>query len=246
MRVVLVPGFSQTARSWEAVTAALEEGAAVSGPPVRVEAVEVPDGLDFTGTADALASSAGRGLWVGYSMGGRLALRVALTHRHLVDGLVIVSATAGLADPAERAARRLSDGELARTIEEDGVDSFLDRWLAQPMFASVPPDAPGLAERRSTPPARLAHQLRALGQGAQPPQWDRLAELSGLDRPVVFVAGASDARYRALAADMSRRVAGSLRVSVPGGHAVPLEAPVALAAEVLAAVHRRYGPVRSA
>jgi len=144
----------------------------------------------------------------------------------------LVSSTAGLADAAQRAARRRSDGELARTIEEHGVGVFLERWLAQPMFASVPPDAPGLAERRSMAPERLAHQLRALGQGAQPSLWERLSELSGLDRPVVLVAAAADAKYRAVAAEMARRIPGSLRVSVPGGHAVPLEAPAALAAEV--------------
>ncbi len=246
MRVILVPGFTQTSRSWTVVTAALGEGAAASGSPLRVEALEVPHGLGFEATADALASSGGRGLWVGYSMGGRLALQVALAHRHIVDGLVLVSSTAGLADAAQRAARRRSDGELARTIEEHGVGVFLERWLAQPMFASVPPDAPGLAERRSMAPERLAHQLRALGQGAQPSLWERLSELSGLDRPVVLVAGGADAKYRAVAAEMARRIPGSLRVSVPGGHAVPLEAPAALAAEVLAAAHRRYGTARSA
>ncbi len=78
MRVILVPGFTQTSRSWTVVTAALGEGAAASGSPLRVEALEVPHGLGFEATADALASSGGRGLWVGYSMGAALALQVAL------------------------------------------------------------------------------------------------------------------------------------------------------------------------
>ncbi len=241
-----MPGFTQTAGSWAAVVTALDHDAPGWEEPLHVEAVEVPEGLDFEATAGALASSAGRGLWVGYSMGGRLALQVALAHRGVVDGLVVVSATAGIADPAERAARRRSDDALARAVEEGGVDRFLDGWLAQPMFASVPADAPGLAERRSIAPGRLAHQLRALGQGAQPPLWERLHELASLELPVVLVTGAADTRYGAIAAEMARRIPGALRVSVPGGHAVPLEAPAALATEVRASAHRRVGSERSA
>lgn len=246
MRVILVPGFTQTARSWDAVVAALARGGPAHGPPLHVEAVEVPDGLDFAGTAAALAASAGRGLWVGYSMGGRLALQIALGHREVVDGLVLVSANAGLADAAERTARRRSDDDLARTIEERGVDDFLDRWTAQPMFASVPADAPGLGERRTATPARLAHQLRALGQGTQPPLWGGLPSLAGLDRPVVLVTGRADPKYGAVATDMARHIAGAVRVSLPGGHAVPLEAPAALASEIQAAAQRWSASPRSA
>ncbi|HEY8217014.1 MAG TPA: hypothetical protein VIH82_07765 [Acidimicrobiia bacterium] len=71
MRLRMVPGFSLTARSWDPLEKAL---------PVDwdVQALDVPDGLDFVGTADALAHRGGAGTWVGYSMGARLALRLAL------------------------------------------------------------------------------------------------------------------------------------------------------------------------
>ena len=37
-------------------------------------------------------------MWVGYSMGGRTALHVALAHPDLVEALVLISTTAGIED----------------------------------------------------------------------------------------------------------------------------------------------------
>ena len=80
----------------------------------------------------------------------------------LVERLVLVSASPGLASDAERAERRAADERLADEIERDGVDAFLERWLALPLFARLPPDAAGLDDRRANtrrragvePPAR--------------------------------------------------------------------------------------------
>ena len=130
-------------------------------------AVDVPDGLDFAATAAALGDVAARATYVGYSMGGRLCLQLALDRPELVERLVLVSASPGIADDAERAARRDADERLAQEIERDGVDAFLERWLAQPLFATLPRERAGhrRATRRRTPSTRLTHQLRVLGPG---------------------------------------------------------------------------------
>jgi 2-succinyl-6-hydroxy-2,4-cyclohexadiene-1-carboxylate synthase len=227
-RVVLVPGFTQTARSWDAVRAALTSTGACT-----VRALQVPQCASFAATAAGLARAGGASTWVGYSMGGRLALRVALDHPEVVHRLVLVSASPGLADPAERAARAAADEALARDVEAMGVDAFLDRWLAQPLFAGVPPDAPGLAERRRLPAATLAHQLRVLGTGTMEPLWDRLGELAA---PVLLVSGTADAKFGAVNDAMAGRIPGARHVRVDGGHALPLEAPGALAAAIRAFV----------
>jgi 2-succinyl-6-hydroxy-2,4-cyclohexadiene-1-carboxylate synthase len=122
-------------------------------------------------------------------------------------------------------ARRESDERLAREIERDGAEAFLERWLAQPLFASLPPEAAAVGAR-VLDPAVLTHGLRALGQGAQEPLWDRLGELA---MPVTLVAGALDEKYVDIAMAMNDRIPDA-DVSVFGGagHAVHLEQPIAI------------------
>jgi 2-succinyl-6-hydroxy-2,4-cyclohexadiene-1-carboxylate synthase len=216
MRMVLVPGFTQGAASWDPVCKRLADD-------LDVDAIDVPTGLDFVATAAALADSGGRAIYVGYSMGGRLCLRIAVDHPELVRALVVISSSPGIADPAERANRRATDEQLAVEIERDGVDAFLERWLAQPLFASLPRRAADIDSRRQAHSvASLTHALRALGQGSQEPLWDRLAELT---MPFVPVAGRLDEKYVAIAARMAEAT-GSHPVLVAGaGHAVHLEQP---------------------
>jgi len=220
VRTVLVPGFTQTAESWRPVLDRLEPG-------VEAVPLDVPDGVDFVDTAAALARAGGRAMYVGYSMGGRLCLQLALDHPQQVAGLVLVSASPGIAEPSERAARREADERLAVGIERDGVDAFLERWLAQPLFATLPASAAGIEQRRTNTVARLTHQLRALGQGVQPSLWERLGELCA---PVHLVTGQLDTKYTRIASDVSRRVPHARVTTVEGaGHAVHLERPAAVA-----------------
>jgi 2-succinyl-6-hydroxy-2,4-cyclohexadiene-1-carboxylate synthase len=218
--MVFVHGFTQAGGSWTPVIELLP-------PDVEAVAVEVPDGLDFASTANVLGRTGGRAIYVGYSMGGRLCLQLALDQPEQVTGLVLVSASPGIADATERAARQTSDEQLARDIERDGVDAFLERWLALPLFASLPAAAARLDERRAETVARLTHQLRELGQGAQPSLWERLPQLRG---PVHLVTGGLDTKYTRLATDVARHVPHARVSTVAGaGHAVHLEQPAAVA-----------------
>jgi 2-succinyl-6-hydroxy-2,4-cyclohexadiene-1-carboxylate synthase len=222
---VLVPGFTQTASSWDGVAPIIRESC-------EVVALDVPIRETFAATADAIAARGRRAIYAGYSMGGRLCLRLALDHPHLVRGLVLVSATPGIPDPEARVARVASDEELARSIERDGVDAFLSRWLDQPLFATVPPDAPGLAERSLLPPAHLTHCLRVLGAGAMEPMW---TDLVHLQMPVALVTGTRDEKYDAIALQMLERIGSDVvHVRLDGGHSLPLEQPAVLGGFVAA------------
>jgi 2-succinyl-6-hydroxy-2,4-cyclohexadiene-1-carboxylate synthase len=191
-----------------------------------VVALDVPQRDSFDATVAAIGTEGGRAVYAGYSMGGRLALRLALERPELVQALVLVSSTAGIADEPERAARIEADEALARSVEHDGVDAFLDRWLAQPLFATVPADAPGLRERHALSDRYLAHCLRVLGAGAMEPMWNRLGEL---DMPVALVTGRADTKYEQLALTILERLRGdAVHVQLDGGHALPLEQPAAL------------------
>lgn len=214
MRAVFVHGFTQSAASWRVVDSFFRDG------PLDRVFLDVPDGLDFAATASALGDAGGPATYVGYSMGGRLCLQLALDRPDVVENLVLISSAPGIADDAERAARRESDEALAREIERDGIDAFLEGWLAQPMFSRLPRDAAGIEDRRTANTVeRLTHQLRALGQGTQPSNWERLREIS---MPTLVFVGRSDPKYVAIAEQMATPMRANLRV-LNGDHACHLE-----------------------
>ena len=191
-----------------------------------MRALDVPAPSTFATTARAIGIAGERAIYVGYSMGGRLCLRLALDRPDLVRGLVLVSTSPGIANGEERAARVEADELLADSVERDGVAAFLADWLSQPMFASVPPDAPGLADRRRLTPEFLAACLRRLGSGAMEPMW---GELSQLTMPVMLVTGTRDEKFTAIGRRMLERMhPGVGLMQLDGGHALPLEQPAVL------------------
>ena len=230
-RVVLVHGFTQTLASWKAV------GERLAGR-FEVVRVDLPGHggsggvrVGFEEAAGLVGEAGGVGAYVGYSLGGRLCLRLALDRPDLVPALVLIGASPGIGDPGGRAERREADEGLARRVERDGVGAFLDGWLAGPLFAGLPEAAAGREERLANTAEGLAYALRRLGTGAQEPLWDRLG---GLAPPVLLVAGEHDAKFAGIAREMAAAIGPSAEVAlVPGaGHAVHLERPAATAALV--------------
>ena len=134
----------------------------------------------------------------------------------------MVSASAGIEDPGQREARRSTDELLAKRIEAEGVAAFIDWWLAQPLFATLPAAAADRAGRLTNTTEGLASSLRLAGAGSQEPLWARLGELT---MPTLVVAGDLDATY----AEIGRRMTGLIGdnaelVLIPGaGHACHLE-----------------------
>jgi 2-succinyl-6-hydroxy-2,4-cyclohexadiene-1-carboxylate synthase len=163
-------------------------------------------------------------------MGARVALGFAVRHPERVASLVLVGARAGIEDPDERDARRCADEDLAARLEANGVEAFVDEWMAQPLFASLRRLGPDLlaAERRRrqhNDARELAASLRGLGPGTQPPLF---ASLPALQVPVLLVAGALDGRFVDLARDLARRLPqAEVCVIADAGHAVHLEQPEA-------------------
>jgi 2-succinyl-6-hydroxy-2,4-cyclohexadiene-1-carboxylate synthase len=238
-RLVLVHGFTQTARSWDPIRDRL----ARSAPELDVAALDAPGHgsaaavrADPWRAAELLVAAGGVATYAGYSMGARLCLHAALARPRHVRRLVLVSGTAGIADPVERAARRRADDDLAATIEEIGVDAFLERWLAQPLFASLPADARQLADRQRNTAAGLASSLRLAGTGAQEPLWDRLGDLP---MPALIVVGERDAKFVAVAERLGALIGrAEVVVVASAGHTVHLERPDAFV-EVLTTWLRR-------
>src|SRR5215203_909268 len=230
-RVVLVHGFTQTLTSWEPVAERLAGQYEVVRVALPGHGASGEVQVGFEEAAGLMGEAGGVGVYVGYSLGGRLCLRLALERSALVRGLVLIGASPGIADPGQREARRGADEALARRIERDGIEVFLDAWLAGPLFSSLPLEAAGREERLANTAKGLASALRRLGTGVQESLWDRLGELRP---PALLVAGERDPKFAGIAREMAAAVGPAARVAVVAGagHAVHLERPAETAALV--------------
>jgi 2-succinyl-6-hydroxy-2,4-cyclohexadiene-1-carboxylate synthase len=230
--VVLLHGFSGTRRAWDGVMARLSpERYRPLGLdlPGHGESADAERPITFAGCIDhVLARAPARFALCGYSLGGRVALHVALAMPKRVTRLVLVSTTAGIEDAAARAERSAADHRLADELEQIPFDDFIERWRTQPLFAGDPPEVDRLAredQRRNRPDA-LAAVLRGIGSGEMNPLWSKLGKLA---MPVMVVVGVRDAKFRALGERMVELLPDAELIVVPGGHGLPLENPGALA-----------------
>ena len=233
--VLVLHGFTGSAESMEVVARALADRRRVA----RLELVghgrsEAPDAVApyaMEACVEQVAAAvAGLGLerphLVGYSMGGRAALATAVAHPDLFRSATLVGATAGIEDAVARAERIAADEALADRIEAEGLEAFVDHWMALPIFASQSRLgeaflARARAERLRQRPRGLANSLRGMGAGAQSPVFARLGACTP---PVLLVVGGEDAKFRAIA----ERLVGTLpdaRIAVLEGvgHAAHLE-----------------------
>ncbi len=228
-------GFTQTSRVWAGMDVELARDHEVAtvdmpghGQSAAVDATLVDGAL-------LLGSAGGQAAYLGYSMGARFCLHLALARPQLVDSLVLISATAGIEDPDERFERRRADSVLADRLDPPGgeqsgqsVEAFLQEWMAQAMFSGIDPDADGFAERLANTGPGLASSLRRAGTGTQLPLWDQLGRLA---MPVLVIAGGDDGKFAGLGRRMVDAIgANASLVVVPGaGHAPHLEHPEAVA-----------------
>ena len=236
--VILLHGFAGCAEDWREVA----DGLARSG--FRAIAVDLPGhggteapvDLSFYRPEAAIrdlgtvlnALGVSRAHWVGYSMGARLALRVAIEAPSRVLSVALESVSTGISDPVAREERRRRDEVLAEDIEKRGIAWFVTHWEKQPIFATQASLPAGRREAQRTRrllqrPDGLARSLRGLGQGAAPDLTDRLG---AIQRPALLVAGALDLTYAANANRISSLLPNATVRIVPGaGHNVHLERP---------------------
>lgn len=179
---------------------------------------------DLTGILDALGIAEAAVL--GYSMGGRAALSLAMLQPDRVSGLILESTSPGLETPEERQARIRQDEALAERILREGLERFVDYWENLPLFAGLKRLPPELQQRirdqrLSNRPLGLANSLRGMGTGRQPSWW---ASLRSLPMPVLLLAGEQDAKFMDIAGRMGSAIPHATFVAVPNaGHTVHVE-----------------------
>jgi 2-succinyl-6-hydroxy-2,4-cyclohexadiene-1-carboxylate synthase len=230
--LVLLHGFAGTRRTWDGVLTHLP------AERYRPLALDLPGHGELTAhagpidfescVASVLQRSPERFVLCGYSMGGRIALQLALAHPGRVSRLILVACSPGIEDDGERERRHQADRVLADEIEAGPIERFVERWCAQPLFARDPPAVEALAREdyRRSDPAALAAVLRGVGQGEMTPVWDRLG---GLAMPVTVLAGDRDVKFQAIASRMEAVLPSGRAAVVSGGHRLPLESPRGIA-----------------
>ncbi len=232
--LVLLHGFTQTRQSWRRTIAELGGRRRALAPDLPGHGHAAARPASFAACTAYVRVLGGEGSFAlaGYSMGGRIALTAAFVLADRLDRLVLIGASPGIADPAERAARRVADDALADRIEAIGVEAFAREWAALPLWEGQPERvaAAAHADRLRNTPEGFAAALRGLGTGVMDPLWDALPSLTV---PVTLAVGARDEKLRALAERMAERLPRAEVVTIPGaGHAAQLENPAAVAAHL--------------
>jgi 2-succinyl-6-hydroxy-2,4-cyclohexadiene-1-carboxylate synthase len=230
--LVLLHGFGGTRQAWDRVIAHLDPQRyrpLALDLPGHGTAAPLEGPVTFAACVESvLAAGPERFALCGYSMGGRIAMQVALAAPARVTRLAFVSSSPGIEDPIERARRRSADRQLADELEQAPFEHFIERWRSQRLFAEDPREVHAIVQeqQRRNGPLALAAALRGLGTGEMEPMWDRLGEL---EAPVTVVAGERDLKFLAIGRRMNERLPGSKLVTIPGGHRLPLESPEQLA-----------------
>ena len=164
---------------------------------------------------------------LGYSMGGRLALYLAVTFPKRCRCLILESSSPGLKTKIERDERAESDQELAAKLEREGLEVFLKEWYGKPIFATLK-ERHGklsgfLSQRRRSDPAGLAMSLRMMSTGKQPSLWDKLSEIN---LPLLLLAGEKDLKFSGIARSMADLCpTAEIRIIANAGHNLHIEQP---------------------
>lgn len=186
-RLIFLHGFLGSPQDWDGVIHFL--------PEFSCEALEYP----FQIPPNSIV--------IGYSMGGRIALRCS-------QPTIVLSTHPGLQTSEEKAARWLQDQQWAHKLRQEPLESFLKAWYDQPLFESLQkqPDFPKIFSRRlQQDPLKLAHML----------EQESLAHQEFSLRKAIFLHGQFDTKFAQLYQSLKIP---SLVIS-NAGHAAHLENP---------------------
>ncbi|MCH7322491.1 2-succinyl-6-hydroxy-2,4-cyclohexadiene-1-carboxylate synthase [Solibacillus sp. MA9] len=239
--LVLLHGFTGSTKTWQHVVQALPTsvrcimvdliGHGETSAPENIEAYSMAFQVDMLhGLFQQL--NVQKFALLGYSMGGRVALSYAVKHPQNMEHLLLESASPGLVQAEERAARKQADDQLAEIILQKGIESFVDKWENIPLFASQKLLTNEVqqeirTERLLQRAIGLANSLRGMGTGVMPNLWDDLATLP---IAVTLFTGELDEKFVALNQKMQNSLIHAKHLTIPEvGHAIHVENPLKFA-----------------
>ncbi|XP_056697055.1 protein PHYLLO, chloroplastic isoform X3 [Spinacia oleracea] len=247
--LLFLHGFLGTGEDWTSVMKALSRSAkcfSVDLPGHGRSQIQSRDSINPTGgqslsievVAEVLSQlinkiSTGKVTLVGYSMGARIALYMALRFSDKIDGAVMISGSPGLKDETERRIRAAKDDSRAHSLIAFGLAPFLENWYHGDLWNSFrehPSFEKIVASRLQHHDIHcLAKALSGLSIGRQPPLWE---DLKHCKVPLMFVVGEKDVKFKRISQDICRKMGETTNheaVEIPNcGHAVHLENPLAV------------------
>jgi len=166
-----------------------------------------------------------RSILVGYSMGARLSLALALSNPEACAGLVFCSGNPGIEDPQQRDLRYANDCKIADRIESEERREFLQHWYSEStvfksLTAGVRDDE--IARKAARTGDDWSAILRTYSVAKQPNFWPRLSDLS---MPVLAIAGIQDRKYAQVISRMGGLPQIDARIVPACGHIVHREQP---------------------
>lgn len=235
--LLLLHGFTGAPSSWAAVLESLPAGTRSEAPWLvgHGRPPAAPTVTSFEEEVERLAGLLAQDTrWVlaGYSLGARLGLALLQSHAIHFAAVVLVSGRKGLDSAADRAARALQDEKWCELLAERGLAPFVERWGAQPLFASqaalpLPNQAAEQRRRLGHDAAGLIQSLRTTGLARMPSSTGKLGDVSA---KVELLAGERDLPFCQHARAIVRELPHARFTSVPGaGHNLLLERPQAVA-----------------
>lgn len=192
---------------------------------------------DLTNRSQTKHTQIKRAHVIGYSMGGRIALRLLQTSSDLLASVVLESCNLGCATEIERieAAQR-NQGWVDR-IQHDGMEAFVNYWETLPMFATQKElgwDKLLHVSRAANDPTSMVLCLQGSGKQAMPlteVTLEAVRTQRQMGLPMLYIYGDKDAKSAAVAATLEAE--GVLVSAIPAGHNVHLEAPMLYLKEVV-------------
>ena len=143
---------------------------------------------------------------VGYSMGGRIAIYLAIHYPDYFNKIIIESAQPGIKDDIEREQRKKHDKNLAQKLISKPFQEFLEFWYNQPIFETLKNHknfANLFQSRLNNSPQKLAKSLEEIGAGAQQSLW---AELRKIENSCLLITGEFDTKYQKIFSKMHKEI----------------------------------------
>jgi len=170
--------------------------------PLEIHAPEIQPAKDWDAGIRKLAEQVSdHSIVIGYSMGARLALALAIEFPERIAGLILISGNPGIESDDQRKQRfehdRVLAGRLEKLVSPEQREVFLEKWYQQPVFATIPDHVRNseIARKLQHDHALWAKVLRTFSVAEQPNYWPRL---NSIEVPIWWVAGQNDEKYSSI------------------------------------------------
>ncbi len=165
---------------------------------------------------------------LGYSMGGRLALIVAMLFPELLHGIILESSSAGISNNQESEKRKDYDLQLADMILTKPIEEFIASWMDQELFGTLKRFSNAKLDQMKKEKSKnnrtgIANSLRGFSTGVMP---NFGSKLKSLNIPVLLLSGQLDSKFTKINSGLQKQFSKAKHsVIKTSGHNTHLEEP---------------------